>query len=88
MFGRESDIRREGHGGADTDSGEPLFGDGEPIYARKLSAYTAIDLGVEYRYNARLSLGLNAKGPLGDTEIIGGYGAQNMGIMMLASYRF
>jgi len=66
----------------------PLFGDGDPIYARKLSAYTAIDLGIEYRYNARLSLGLNAKGPLSDTEIIGGYGAQKMGIMMLASYRF
>ena len=66
----------------------PLFGDGEPIYARKLAAYTAIDLGIEYRYNARLSVGVNAKGPLGNTEILGGYGAQNMGVMMLASYRF
>lgn len=65
-----------------------LFGDGDPIYARKLPAYTALDLGIEYRYNARLSLGLNAKGPLGSTEVFSGYGAQNLGIMMLGSYRF
>lgn len=73
------------------DAGEDVgavFGGGETIHARKLPAYTALDLNVEYRYNARLSLGLEAKGPLGRTEIFNGYGAQRMGVMMLASYRF
>lgn len=65
-----------------------VFGGTSAIHARKLPAYTAIDLGIEYRYNARLSMGLNAKGPLGATEIFNGYGAQQLGIMMLASYRF
>ncbi len=66
----------------------PVMGGSDDIFARKLSAYTAIDLGIEYRYNARLSLGLEARGPLGTTEIFNGYGAQRMGVMMLASYRF
>jgi hypothetical protein len=65
-----------------------VFGDGQAIYARKLPAYTALDIGVEYRYNGRLSLGLEAKGPLSDTQIFNGYGAQRMGVMMVASYRF
>jgi hypothetical protein len=67
--------------------GAVMGGTGD-IFARKLPAYTAIDLGIEYRYNARLSLGLEARGPLGSTEIFNGYGAQRMGVMMLASYRF
>ena len=66
----------------------PVMGGTTSIFARKLPAYTALDLGVEYRYNARLSLGLEAKGPLGSTEIFNGYGAQRMGVMMMASYRF
>lgn len=78
--GTELQVEAEGFG--------PLFGGADPIFARKLAAYTALDLGVEYRYNARLSLGINARGPLGDTEIFGGYGAQRLGVMMLASYRF
>ncbi|MCH1582387.1 MAG: hypothetical protein L7S63_04650, partial [Flavobacteriales bacterium] len=65
-----------------------VFGSGQTIYARKLPAYTALDIGVEYRYNGRLSLGVEAKGPLSDTQIFNGYGAQRMGVMMLASYRF
>ena len=69
-------------------SGQCSLGGSTAIFARKLPAYTALDLGVEYRYNARLSLGLEAKGPLGSTEIFNGYGAQRMGVMMMASYRF
>ena len=65
-----------------------VFGDGTTIHARKLPAYTALDIGVEYRYNARLSLGIDARGPLGTTEIFNGYGAQRMVVMMMASYRF
>ena len=66
----------------------PVFGGTAPIYARRLPSYTALDLGVEYRYNARLALGLEARGPLGSTQIFNGYGAQRMGVMMMASYRF
>ena len=65
-----------------------VFGDGEEIFARKLSAYTALDLGIEYRYNGRLALGLDAKGPLGNTQIFNGYNAQNFRVMMWAGYRF
>ena len=35
---------------------DPVFGGTDPIYARKLPAYTALDIGVEYRYNARFAL--------------------------------
>ena len=66
----------------------PVFGGTDPIYARKLPAYTAIDLGVEYRYNARLALGLDASGPLTDTQIFNGYNAQRFRVMMWAGYRF
>ena len=65
-----------------------VFGGSETISARKLPAYTALDIGVEYRYNARLSLGLDARGPLGTTQIFNGYGAQRLMVMMMASYRF
>ncbi|MEC7113651.1 MAG: hypothetical protein VXW79_01695 [Bacteroidota bacterium] len=66
----------------------PMFGGTDPIYARKLPAYTALDLGIEYRYNARLALGLDASGPLGDTQIFNGYNAQRFRVMMWAGYRF
>jgi hypothetical protein len=65
-----------------------VFGDGEDIFARKLSAYTALDLGIEYRYNGRLALGLDAKGPLGNAQVFNGYNAQNFRVMMWAGYRF
>ena len=82
ILGGEDDIQT-----AAEDVG-PVMGGTSSIFARKLPAYTALDLGIEYRYNARLSLGLEAKGPLGSTEIFNGYGAQRMGVMMMASYRF
>ena len=66
----------------------PVFGGADPIYARKLPAYTALDLGIEYRYNARLALGLDASGPLGATQIFNGYNAQRFRVMMWAGYRF
>lgn len=66
----------------------PVFGGADPIYARKLPAYTALDLGIEYRYNARLALGLDASGPLGVTQIFNGYNAQRFRVMMWAGYRF
>jgi len=66
----------------------PVFGGTDPIYARKLPAYTALDMGVEYRYNARLALGLEASGPLGRTQIFNGYNAQRFRVMMWAGYRF
>ena len=65
-----------------------VFGTGMDVFARKLPAYTALDLGVEYRYNGRLALGLDAKGPLGRTEVFNGFGAQRMRVMMWAGYRF
>lgn len=65
-----------------------VFGGTDDIYARKLPAYTALDLGIEYRYNGRLALGLDAKGPLGNTQMFNGYNAQNMRVMMWAGYRF
>jgi hypothetical protein len=65
-----------------------VFGGTDPIYARKLPAYTALDIGVEYRYNARLALGLDASGPLGKTQIFNGYNAQRFQVMMWAGYRF
>ncbi len=64
------------------------FGGSETVYARKLPAYTALELGVEYRYNGRLALGLDALGPLGRTDIFNGFGAQKMRVMMWAGYRF
>lgn len=67
---------------------DPVFGGTDPIYARKLPAYTALDIGVEYRYNARLALGLDASGPLGKTQIFNGYNAQRFQVMMWAGYRF
>jgi hypothetical protein len=66
----------------------PVFGGADPVYARKLPAYTALDLGVEYRYNARLALGLDASGPLGATQIFNGYNAQRFRVLMWAGYRF
>ena len=83
VLGGENEIQSAGE-----EVGTVLAGSADAIFARKLPAYTAIDLGVEYRYNARLSLGLEARGPLGSTEIFNGYGAQRMGVMMMASYRF
>lgn len=64
------------------------FGGEDAIYARKLPAYTALDLGIEYRYNGRLALGLDALGPLGRTEVFNGFGAQRFRVMMWAGYRF
>ena len=55
-----------------------VFGTGMDVFARKLPAYTALDLGV----------GLDAKGPLGRTEVFNGFGAQRMRVMMWAGYRF
>jgi hypothetical protein len=83
VLGGENEIQSAGE-----EVGTVLAGSADAIFARKLPAYTAIDLGIEYRYNARLSLGLEARGPLGSTEIFNGYGAQRMGVMMMASYRF
>lgn len=80
-----------------SDGNEPLQTGAEPVtnsfdsgalYARKLSAYTALDLGIEYRYNGRLSMGLDAKGPLGRTEAFNGVRAQRLLVMMWAGYRF
>ena len=67
---------------------ESVFGGTDQIYARKLPAYTALDIGIEYRYNARLALGLDASGPLGKTQIFNGYNAQRFQVMMWAGYRF
>ena len=64
------------------------FGDGDIIHAQKLPAYTAIDLSVEYRYNGRLSMGLDARGPLGQTQLFNGVNAQRLGVIMWAGYRF
>lgn len=65
-----------------------VFGGSEAVYARKLPAYTALDLGIEYRYNGRLALGLNVRGPLSQTDIFNGFGVQRMRVMMWAGYRF
>ena len=65
-----------------------VFGGSEAVFARKLPAYTALDLGIEYRYNGRLALGLNVRGPLSQTDIFNGFGVQRMRVMMWAGYRF
>ena len=66
----------------------PLFGGTDTFYSRKLPAYTALNIGIEYRYNARLAMGLDAAGPLAETQIFNGYNAQQFRIMMWAGYRF
>ena len=83
VAGDEEDVQTSGELLTD-----PVFGGTDPIYARKLPAYTALDIGVEYRYNARLALGLDASGPLRKTQIFNGYNAQRFQVMMWAGYRF